>query len=202
MKNDSQPSYLKRAERPGQRSGPGAGTPNKMPPRRVWMWFALVLLINYLVVKTFFPDPSAPLKIPYTVFKQEVAKGNVKSIYSQGSNIDGRLAKAITWPPPNREREQMPGKMMEAPARDSQNFTTTLPTFVDPDLEQFLIDHDVEISAVPLQSNSLWATFAYGFGPAILIIAFYVWLYRRAAQGGGMGGSVFGIGKSKARRYD
>src|SRR5690606_27868904 len=43
----------------------------------------------------------------------------------------------------------------------------------------------------------------YGFGPAILIIAFYVWLYRRSRQGaGGMGGGIFGIGKSKAKRYD
>jgi cell division protease FtsH len=41
-----------------------------------------------------------------------------------------------------------------------------------------------------------------GFGPALLLIVFYVWLYRRAAQqaGGGMG-RLMGIGQSKARRY-
>src|SRR5690606_22841550 len=40
------------------------------------------------------------------------------------------------------------------------------------------------------------------FGPALLIILFYVWLFRRAArQGGGLGG-LMGIGRSKARRYD
>ncbi|HKO21945.1 MAG TPA: ATP-dependent zinc metalloprotease FtsH, partial [Candidatus Eisenbacteria bacterium] len=47
------------------------------------------------------------------------------------------------------------------------------------------------------------ASFLLGFGPALLIIGFYVWLYRRAMQqGGGMGGALMGIGKSKARRYD
>src|SRR5437870_6653420 len=30
----------------------------------------------------------------------------------------------------------------------------------------------------------------------------YVWLFRRAQQGGGFGGGLMGIGKSKARRYD
>ena len=65
-----------------------------------------------------------------------------------------------------------------------------------------MIDNKVEISAVPIQSGSGWATLLFGFGPAILIIAFYVWLYRRAMQQGGLGGGMFGIGKSKARRYD
>ena len=47
------------------------------------------------------------------------------------------------------------------------------------------------------------ATFLYGFGPALLFIGFYVWMFRRMAkQGGGMGGGIMGIGKSKARRYD
>ena len=45
--------------------------------------------------------------------------------------------------------------------------------------------------------------FLVGFGPALLIIAFYVWLFRRAAkQGGGLGSAFMGIGKSQARRYD
>jgi cell division protease FtsH len=46
-------------------------------------------------------------------------------------------------------------------------------------------------------------TLLFGFGPALLLIGFYVWIYRRAAQqGGAMGGGLMGIGRSKARRYD
>src|SRR4029434_1632785 len=42
----------------------------------------------------------------------------------------------------------------------------------------------------------------FGFGPALVFIGFYIWMFRRMAQqGGGMGG-LMGIGKSKARRYD
>ncbi|MGH8019028.1 MAG: hypothetical protein ACREIA_12190 [Opitutaceae bacterium] len=82
-------------------------------------------------------------------------------------------------------------------------FATHLPAFVDPGLETLLIQHGVEISAVPIQEegNPLFSLL-FGFGPAILIIAFYVWLYRRAKQQrGGMGNALMGIGRSRARRY-
>ena len=86
--------------------------------------------------------------------------------------------------------------------RTGDTFTTELPAFVDPGLETFLIDHGVEISAVPIHEGSAWSTLLFGFGPAILIIGFYVWLYCRAQQVGGMGlGGIMGIGRSKARRY-
>lgn len=177
---------------------------SELPPRKTWLLFVFVLFANYLLMKMFFPSADAPVTVPYTVFKQEVSKGNVKSIYSQGANIEGRFAAPVTWPPPTgKETEQRPGLLTETPNRTAATFTTTLPAFVDPGLEQFLIDNKVEISAVPIQSGSAWATLLYGFGPALLLIGFYVWLYRRTAQqASGLGGSLFGIGKSKARRYD
>jgi cell division protease FtsH len=75
---------------------------------------------------------------------------------------------------------------------------------VGPGLEAFLIDHGVEISAKPIEEGgNPWATLLFSFGPGLLFIGFYVWMFRRAAQqAGGMGGGLMGIGKSKARRYD
>jgi cell division protease FtsH len=53
------------------------------------------------------------------------------------------------------------------------------------------------------EGSSPLTTLLFGFGPALLFIGFYVWMFRRMAkQGGGMGGGIMGIGKSKARRYD
>ena len=40
-----------------------------MPPRRMWLTFLLMLGLNYLLVKTFFVDPGAPITLPYTTFK-------------------------------------------------------------------------------------------------------------------------------------
>jgi cell division protease FtsH len=56
--------------------------------------------------------------------------------------------------------------------REVTTFATTVPAFVDPGLE------------------------------ALLIIVFYVWLYRRMRQGGGVGGALAGLGRSSARRFD
>ena len=186
---------------PGKPNTPGQGN---LPPRRAWLLFLIVLFGNYLVMRVFFPDADAPVTVPYTVFKEEAAKGNVKSIYSQGASIEGRFAAPVTWPPQaGDEADKRPGALVEPKPRTADTFTTTLPAFVDQGLEQFLISNKVEISAVPIQSGSALGTLLFGFGPALLLIGFYVWLYRRAAQqGGGIGGGLFGIGKSKARRYD
>jgi cell division protease FtsH len=207
MKRDDQKSLKPLPPTNESPSRPKTPDPTKLPPRKAWLMFAIILFINYLVMRTFFPGADTPVTVPYTVFKQEVAKGNVTSIYSKGTSIEGRFARAVTWPPPNekdKEANRRPGAILQTPSRTADTFTTELPAFVDPGLEQFLINNKVEISAVPIQSGSGWATLIYGFGPAILIIAFYVWLYRRTTQQtGGIGGaSLFGIGKSKARRYD
>jgi cell division protease FtsH len=98
-----------------------------------------------------------------------------------------------------------PAREPNATPKPVSNFSTTLPTFVDPGLEGFLIQHGVEISAKPIDDGgSVLTTLLFGFGPALLFIGFYVWMFRRAAQGAGgmMGGGLMGIGKSRARRYD
>ena len=70
-------------------------------------------------------------------------------------------------------------------------------------MEAFLIENGVEISAKPIQEGgSPWATLFFAFGPALLLIGLYVWIFRRAAQQGGIGGGLMGIGRSRARRYD
>jgi cell division protease FtsH len=190
---------------------PPAGTrpPAKLPPRKVWGLFALILLINYLVMSYLFPAADAPVTIPYTVFRDEVAKGNVAAIYSRNTSIEGRFKAAVTWPTEEMRQQKLPPQAPAAeraqarqPARQATVFLTELPAFFDRGLEGFLISHNVEISAVPIQQGSAWSTLLFGFGPAILLIAFYVWMYRRAAgQGGGMGG-IFGMGRSRAKRYD
>jgi len=209
--------------RPGAPKGTGQA---KVPPGRTWLWFLGILLANYLLMRFFLPSPDAPVTVPYTLFKEEVANGNVEAIHSQGETITGRFKAPVTYPPAGEKsavpsgQPQTAGEKSAAPSGESKtatergatpggapktvsNFTTTLPSFVDPGLEAFLIDNGVEISAKPIEEegNPL-LTLLFGFGPALLFIGFYIWMFRRMAQqGGGMGG-LMGIGKSKARRYD
>jgi cell division protease FtsH len=183
-----------------------------MPPGRTWLWFVLILLANFFLVRLLIPSPDAPLTVPYTFFREQVTKRNVEAIYTRGETLTGRFVAPVTYPPADK-KETKPSSVSEGSRlrsalrrgepRTASNFTTTLPSFVDPGLETFLIEHGVEISAEPIdEAGSPWTTFLFGFGPALLLIGFYVWLFRRAAQqGGGMGG-LMGIGRSKARRYD
>jgi cell division protease FtsH len=184
-----------------QRRTPGPGEKSTMPPRRSWLWFALILLANFLLVRFLFPGPEAPVEVPYTFFKEEVRAGNVEAIYSQGDTIEGRFEEPVTYPPKG-EAGSEPGS---TPSRTSKTFTTVLPSFVDPGLEELLIENGVEISAEPIQEGGgWWQTLLFAFGPALLLIGGYIWLYRRAQQqgGGGLGGGLTGVGRSRARRYD
>ncbi len=209
---DSDPGSGAKTPPPDPRTGrQGQAPAPRMPPRATWMTFLVILALNYLLMRMLFPAGVEAITIPYTVFKQQVEQGNVESIYSQGASIEGRFVEPVTWPTEEEiEKARKEQEKTAAPLfgsnvepKTSKTFTTTLPAFVDPGLEQFLIEHGVEISAIPIQSGSPWSTLLFGFGPAILIIAFYVWLFRRASQqGGGLGGALMGIGKSKARRYD
>jgi cell division protease FtsH len=182
--------------------------PASVPPRRTWWTFLAILLINYLLVRALFQGADGAVTVPYTVFREQVAEGNVSAIYSQGVSIEGRFVKPVPWPPPGHPIgvRAASAPRSSRPPEPAETFTTTLPAFVDPGLEQFLIDHRVEISAQPIRTGGGWGSLLLGFGPALLIIGFYVWLYRRASEGGGLGGALggglMGIGKSKARRYD
>jgi len=204
--NDSAPAGGLRPPdtRPGAPKGTGQA---KMPPGRTWLWLLGILLANYLLMKFLLPSPDAPVTVPYTFFKKEVANRNVAAIHSQGEIITGRFKVPVTYLPAG-EKSAVPsgesktaGEKSAAPSGQSKNataggtpktvsnFTTTLPSFVDRGLEAFLIENGVEISAKPEEEGNALSTLLYGFGPALLFIGFYVWMFRRAAQqGGGIGG--------------
>jgi cell division protease FtsH len=150
------------------------------------------------LTRALFPGPEAPITVPYTVFREQVAKGNVEAIYSRGERIQGRFRHPVTYPPPVEARAERRDVTPPVP-RTGIHFATTLPSFVGQGFEEFLMAHSVEISALPIQEeqNPL-VSLLLQFGPAALLIGFYVWQFRR--QGGA--GGFLGFGQSKAHRYD
>src|SRR3954453_12328389 len=145
---------------PARPGDPKRSPPATMPPRRTWLTFLIVIAINYLLMRILFPGPDAPSTVPYTFFKEQVAKANVESIYGRGEIIEVRFVTPVTYPPADEQNAKSSGqqppadKDRGAPFRGEpktvHHFTTTLPSFVDPGLEKFLIDHKVEISAKPI----------------------------------------------------
>ncbi|HSC15910.1 MAG TPA: ATP-dependent metallopeptidase FtsH/Yme1/Tma family protein, partial [Gammaproteobacteria bacterium] len=194
--------------RPGQgaaAAGPAQQRRRQRPslPRYIWWGFLGALLVNFIATRYMVPQADEPIVVPYTVFKAQVAAGNVAEIYAQGANVEGRFKEPVTYPPEDAAPSVGADQGNAAEPRTSLSFTTTVPAFVDPGLEGLLVASGVEISAVPIRAGgSALTTLLLGFGPALLLIGFYVWIYRRAARAGMGGGGLMGIGRSQAKRYD
>jgi cell division protease FtsH len=150
-------------------------------------------VLNYLLVQVFLPEkPNPRIDVPYTFFKQQVVNDNVSEVTSQGDTIQGTFKNPVTYPPDGSNQQT------------STLFETVQPQFADPGLETLLESHGVTINAHSLdQPRVWWQTLLLSFGPTILLIGLFFWISSRAASqiGGGSGGP-FGLGRSRAKRYD
>lgn len=188
----------KKPDNNGKNKNNGKG--NGIQMKNVWRiaYFIVTLLIlNYFISNMFNPKIES-IKIPYTVFRDEIAKGNVKSIYSKGELISGKFEKSVSYNPVLNSNFERGDSIAVS------NFKTVVPFFADEGLETLLNEYQVEILTDPSveESSSLWTFLAY-FGPILLLIIFYIWMFRRssAAGAGGLGG-MMGMGQSRAKRFD
>ncbi|MEA2643597.1 MAG: hypothetical protein QOG08_623, partial [Chloroflexota bacterium] len=63
---------------------------NPLRSRRFWITLVILLLINIFVTNVLFaPAQPTTVTLPYDVFKQQVAAGNVISVTTTGDAITG-----------------------------------------------------------------------------------------------------------------
>ncbi len=163
-----------------------------MRPRPWWISFIVILLLNYLLVQLFLPERTQQrIDVPYTSFKAQVVADNVSEVTSRGDTIQGTFKAAVTYPPD------------QANAPSSTLFQTVQPQFADTGLETLLEQHGVTINAHSLdEARPWWQTLLLSFGPTILLIGLFFWISSRAASQLGGSGGPFGLGRSRAKRYD
>jgi cell division protease FtsH len=157
----------------------------------VFIAFLLGLLAVNLVISFVTGSPEERERVPYQpFFVDQVESGNVNEISSQGDSIEGELKSEAEYDPPG-----------DAEPVTVTSFETEVPAFIDRDqLATLLERQNVVINAEPPdEGRSLFLTLLLGFLPAILIIAFFIWLARRQA-GAGRGGVLGGFGRTTARR--
>jgi cell division protease FtsH len=167
-------------------------------------WWILLLgfvLVNISVRQIFFPEPPS-VTVPYTWFKKQVAAGNVVSVTSIRNTIRGELRSGIAYAPgaaPAKDVETTatPSATVAAEANTPTRFRTERPAFAEPGLEALLESNNVIVEALDENSSSMW-NLLLGFGPTLLMIAAFVWLARTASAAGG---GLFGLGRSRAKRY-
>lgn len=147
----------------------------------IFLWFA----ISYL--SQFFSEKS--VELPYSGFKQQVMNENVKKIIIQGDQINGDF------------------KSVYISGKDSVKYKkiySIIPNIDDPELIGLLEKHNVIIEAKSEDNSWLWYILILIL-PWVLIIGYFIFM-RKRLQGKmkdfmGQGSGLFGIGKSKAKRY-
>jgi cell division protease FtsH len=196
----------KSIESPGDSPPPAsAQPPRRKPPVPALPWWSILLVglaVNYLVMRVFFPEPSS-ITVPYTFFKQQVKAGNVEDVTSVGDSIQGTFKSPVSYPAEAaqaRGGQALPSSGAEQrKSQTSTEFETQRPVFADPGLEALLEEEGVVIRAMDERGSS-WFNLLAAFGPTLLLIGAFVWLSRRAAAAGGSAG-LFGLGRSRAKRY-
>jgi cell division protease FtsH len=200
-KNDQQAPERPRPPGPEERHGATASSGQQPTnPRdmrgmlrtpRFWITLLVLLAINYLLVPLLLPEAQDRITIPYTLFKQQVTAGNIAEINSRADDIQGRFKQPVADPNPPEGQ----------PAQTYTKFATVKPAFDDQGLLPLLEQKGVVINATSLETpRSPILTLLLSFGPTLLLIGGFLWLSSRAARAAS--GGVFGLGQSRARRYD
>ncbi|MDP9466459.1 MAG: ATP-dependent zinc metalloprotease FtsH [Actinomycetota bacterium] len=164
---------------------------------RFWTILALLLAVNYLVSALALAPPQR-LEVPYTLFREQVQRGNVAEVVATGDRIQGRFEEAVTYPEGEEQQSEPSGGVRQQQPRTGTLFTTQRPSFADDGLIDLLVEEDVVVNAEPPDRVAVWQQLLFGFGPTILLVALLVWFARRSAGAAGMG---LGLGRSKAQRY-
>jgi cell division protease FtsH len=126
---------------------------------------------------------SGPQSVPYTEFKAQVATKNVAEVFARGDSIQGELHKPVPIP--------------DGPGQQTyQKFTTERPTFANDDLLAELTSGGALVRATPLvQQRGVFTNLLISVAPFLLLIGFYVWMFRRQQRA--MSGGLFGGGTRK-----
>ena len=184
-----------------QRPDPRPTKPPTQPPAKPWRteglppegqapppsgnrWSRIVVAL--LIYSVFFglltmqDRLSDPETLPYTEFKAQVAAQNVAEVFARGDSIQGGLHK----PAP------IPGGTQ---GKTYKNFTTERPTFANDDLLGELSAGKAMVRATPLvQQRGIFTNLLISVAPFLLLIGFYLWMFKRQQKA--LGGGLFGGG--------
>ncbi len=154
---------------------------------RFWVVLAILFVLNVIISQVAFSAAQGPtVTISYNAFLDQVNEGNVVSITSTAESITGTTKTAVK----------------DSSGTSATKFQTQRPSFANDDLESSLRTHNVVINAKdPNPPPPIWLTLLSSFGPVLLIVGAFLYLSRRAAQGGA-GGILGAFGQSRARLYD
>ena len=167
--------------------------PGNRPPKglSVWkyiFWFILIWVVISTLNQVFVAPEDA--SISYSEFKNQVRADNIGSVTLKANKIKGEFRRAYST------------VSARGDTLSYQRFTTIKPAIEDPDFITLLEDHAVTINAESQDSN-WWPYVLILAAPWLLLIGYSIYAGKRM-QGemrGFMGGGLFSVGKSRAKKY-
>jgi cell division protease FtsH len=162
-------------------------SPFRSQRMRILMIVIGLLAANYVFVALFAPGKVEPVKIPYSpTFLEQIRAGNVDRVSTTGATVEGRFKNDFKY----------------GDADPTKVFATEIPVFANSEqLSKLLEDNDVVIQATPInRSRGFLASLILGFGPVLLLIGLFFFIFRRAA--GGPMSALGAFGRSRARRVE
>jgi cell division protease FtsH len=179
------------ARKPWRTEGlpPGEGGTGPEKPGRNWVKLATRGLLIYGAVFAFLTIQdrmNGPQPISYTEFDTQVEAANITEVFARGHTIQGEL----------RAEKPIPEPKPKTGSGKYKRFSTERPVFAQDDLMQRLEKSKATVRATPLvEERGLLTNLLISFGPILLMVLFYVWLFKR--QQSAMGGGLFGGKSSK-----
>src|SRR6266540_3907237 len=146
--------------------------------RQTWfnLWYVIFAVLGVLWLRDIYVTATQVKPVPYSEFEKELKAGEIKDIAISNNVIQG------TYKNPRAD-----------------NRTRFVTTRVDPDLVKELSQYNVEYSGV-IESTFLRDILSF-VAPALIFFGIWMFLAKRMAGQGGLGGGFLSIGKSKARVY-
>lgn len=173
----------------------------KMPKFNMNWIYTLVIIALAILFFTGGGDAlasgSTTEKMSYTKFKAYVEQGYVKNVVvNNTTNTLKMYVKAKHTRDVFKKDAQQVGK----------DPSVTVEFGSVDELEHFLSEQQKakkisEFSYENKSGNGLM-NILINFGPIVLLVIFWFWIFGRMGSGGGAGGGVFSVGKSKAKMYE
>jgi cell division protease FtsH len=145
---------------------------------RTASFWVLLLLLSFLAVQLFRGQDTASNEFTFNQFREQLEAANIDSVLVvEGLRVEGELRRPIIHQ-----------------GRETVSFHTKLPGPISEGLVSRMEEQNVVITALP--SRQGWGTVLISILPWLLIIVFWIWIFRTMQSGGN---KAFQFGRSKAK---
>jgi cell division protease FtsH len=138
--------------------------------------YAIAAIFAIFVIQYFISTASQIAIIPYSEYQQLLKQGKVESVGISDRTVQGTLKEPLS-------------------GGQKQFVTTRVDQETAQELEKYNVRFTGQIESTFLRDLLSWVM------PVLLFFGLWWYIARRAAEGGGLGGGLMAIGKSKAKIY-